>query len=226
MVDDTNPDDEIQEALRRELSSFTTPVPEDMAGRAIVRGRRRRRAVASGVVLPVVVLLLATTGVVVGRAQDASAPLPPLASPVLGFSPTPAPSQMPTQTHSSAPVPTHSDTPTHSPVVSPHDPTPTTSPTPSATAAAFTDVNIYNGTTKVGLDASWAKKLKAKGWKVTSDASWASQSIKTTVVYYPPGQKAAAQKLATDVGNATVAPATSSAESALALTLVLGTSSA
>ncbi len=193
--------------------------------RAPRRGAGSPRSITSkGVLLPVVGLLAAIAMVLVllttcqGGFDASNAPTTP--SPTLSTPIVTQPVVVPVTT-----PPTHSATPTatHTPTTSP---TPKASPTPSATAtaAALTIVNIYNGTTKVGLAAGWAKKLKAKGWTVRSVANWASQSIKTTVVYYPPGQKAAAQKLATDVGNARVAPATSSAESALALTLVLGSS--
>lgn len=199
--------------------------------RAPRRGAGGPRSITSkGVLLPVVGLLAAIAMVLVllttcqGGFDASNAPTTP--SPTLSTPIVTQPVVVPVTT-----PPTHSATPTSTPTAS-HttkpttSPTPTSTPTPSSTAAALTSVNIYNGTTKVGLAASWAKKLKPKGWTIRSVSNWASQTIKTTVVYYPPGQKASAQKLAADVGNARVAPATSSAMSSIALTLVLGTSAA
>lgn len=197
--------------------------------RAPRRGAGSPRSITSkSVLLPVVGLLAAIAMVLVllttcqGGFDATNAPTTP--SPTLSTPQVTQPVVVPVTTpptHSTTPTPTasHTTKPTTTP-------TPTATPTPSSTAVALTVVNIYNGTTKVGLAASWAKKLKPKGWTIRTVSNWASQTIKTTVVYYPPGQKASAQKLATDVGNARVAPATSSAMSSTALTLVLGTSAA
>ena len=199
--------------------------PQSHGGRRRApRNARGRRGVTSkGILVPVVgalaaiaVLLILLTNCQGGFNAGNTPATPPTTSTPTITQPVVVPPTTPTATHSATPTPTPTKT-TAKPTTS-ASPT----PTPTSTAAELTTVRVYNGTLKVGLAASYAKKLKASGWTIATVANWGKQDIKTTVIYYPTGQKAAAEKLAKEVGHGVVKPATGTAASAKALTLVLG----
>lgn len=128
----------------------------------------------------VVYLALALTGDD-DRADVPVAPATPTASP----SPTPSPSASPTPTPSPSPSPSPSPTPSPSP-----EPTPPARDVP---------VVVFNNTGRTGLAAQYAGQARAAGWQVTGVGNWRG-SIPQSTVYHPAGQRAAAERLARDLG--------------------------
>jgi hypothetical protein len=99
-------------------------------------------------------------------------------------SPTPSPSAAPTLT------PTPSATPT---------PRPTPSPTPSREPARDLPVVVFNNTGRTGLAAEYAGRARGAGWTVEGVGNWRG-SIPSSTVYHPAGRRAAAERLARDLG--------------------------
>jgi hypothetical protein len=60
-------------------------------------------------------------------------------------------------------------------------------------------VAVLNASGTAGAAARMAGKARTAGWNVTDVGNWTSAPPSTTV-YYPAGQKAAAQLLADDLG--------------------------
>lgn len=67
-------------------------------------------------------------------------------------------------------------------------------------------VVVFNNTRITGLAGRVSEKVKAAGWKVAAADNWYG-TVSATTVYYPSGQKAAAQQLALDLGVARIQPA-------------------
>lgn len=62
------------------------------------------------------------------------------------------------------------------------------------------DVHVLNASNKTGAAASLKDKLEGKGWNVTDTANESDSSKTTTVFYSQKDNKAAAAKLAQDIG--------------------------
>jgi hypothetical protein len=81
------------------------------------------------------------------------------------------------------------------------DPTMTTSPTATATKSANVDLRsdiaivVLNETTRGGLAATVAARLRTKGWNVSGVGNFRG-AVPATTVYYPAGHAAAAQAAA------------------------------
>ena len=103
---------------------------------------------------------------------------PPAASPTASGSPTPA----------------QSSTPAAPPVSQP----PATQP-PASTQAAQLPVTVLNNSRRQHLAAHVAAELAAKGWPIRKTGNFTGR-IRTTTVYYAPGQRAAAERLARQFG--------------------------
>ncbi|GAA0679849.1 hypothetical protein GCM10010193_36860 [Kitasatospora atroaurantiaca] len=104
----------------------------------------------------------------------------------------------------------------------PSDAAPTPSEAPSSVAPATVKgsgirVGVYNGTTTAGLTAKAVTALKASKFTVTTVANASAQNHATTVVQYGPGEKAAAQTVASLFPGATL-----EASSRAGVSLVLG----
>jgi hypothetical protein len=99
-------------------------------------------------------------------------------------------------------------------------PTPTSTPKPTLTPVVRPPVDVLNDSRIVGLAARAAKTLKAAGWDVEKTGNYA-HVLGSTTLYYPAGQRAAAQLLASQFPKiAEVLPAPQGL-SATDLTLVL-----
>ena len=82
-------------------------------------------------------------------------------------------------------------------------------------------VVVFNNTSITGLAGRVSEKVTAAGWKVSAADNWYG-TVPATTVYYPRGQKAAAQQLALDLGVARVQPADIDSDmSSTNLTLIL-----
>lgn len=82
-------------------------------------------------------------------------------------------------------------------------------------------VVVFNNTSITGLAGRVSEKVTAAGWKVSAADNWYG-TVPATTVYYPQGQKAAAQQLALDLGVARVQPADVDSDmSSTSLTLIL-----
>lgn len=139
---------------------------------------------------------------------------------------TPAPTSSSVATSSSVP-PSSAAPPPPSAVVSPSTASASvsasaTSSAPTATAAAPPPaVDVLNDSRISGLAASAAKQLRSAGWRVSTVGNWqGSSDVPTTTVFYPDGDKAAAQRLASQYGISRVLAAPSGLSSSN-LTLVL-----
>lgn len=95
-------------------------------------------------------------------------------------------------------------------------------PSPTATTAGPAPaVDVLNDSRISGLAASAAKQLRSDGWQVSAVGNWqGSSDVPSTTVFYPDGDKAAAQRLASKYGVSRVLPAASGLSSS-DLTLVL-----
>jgi hypothetical protein len=71
---------------------------------------------------------------------------------------------------------------------------PTGPPTGPPTAPAGTRVVVLNATDRQGLAARFQRALEAKGWTVVATGNFRG-NIPATTVYYPQGQRAAAEAL-------------------------------
>jgi len=100
----------------------------------------------------------------------------------------------------SAVEPSPPEPPTETPVSTPKpSPTATTSPSgeprterPSPTRLP---VVVFNQTSRNGLAAAFAVRLEAAGWRVRAVGNWRG-TVPQTTVYYPRGERRAAQALA------------------------------
>ena len=82
-------------------------------------------------------------------------------------------------------------------------------------------VVVFNNTRITGLAGRVSEQVRAAGWNVAAADNWYG-TVSATTVYYPKGQKAAAQLLALDLGVARIMPAdTGSDMSSTNLTLIL-----
>ncbi len=79
-------------------------------------------------------------------------------------------------------------------------------------------VDVYNGTLIGGLSASTGTQLTQLGFHVQSGLTWPRQDVGQTVIYYPPGQQAAARQVRTVMPAASVMQRAGSQ----AITVVLG----
>jgi len=99
-------------------------------------------------------------------------------------------------------------------------PSPSTSPSPSASASpkprptatapvpppvVHAPTVVLNETTETGLAARVAQHLRSLGWTVTGVGNWRG-NISSSTVYYPVGMRAAAQRLAYDLGVSRLRP--------------------
>ncbi|HWJ11529.1 MAG TPA: LytR C-terminal domain-containing protein [Nocardioides sp.] len=94
-------------------------------------------------------------------------------------------------------------------------------PTPKPVDRADHAVVVFNNTQIAGLASRVGQKVQEAGWQVAAADNWYG-TVPATTVYFPKGQKAAAQLLALDLGVARIKPAdTDSDMSAADLTLIL-----
>ncbi|TCI99033.1 LytR C-terminal domain-containing protein [Aeromicrobium sp. IC_218] len=121
-------------------------------------------------------------------------------------SPRPAASASPTAAPTSSPAPSEVPTPSPTPSPSPSpSPTPSPSPSPSETPSAEPEpardvpVVVFNNTGRSGLAAEYAGRARGAGWTVEGVGNWRG-SIPSSTVYHPAGQRAAAERLARDLG--------------------------
>lgn len=136
-------------------------------------------AVTAVVAVVVILLVLNSRPGSSGPAPGAVAEHPVSVSPT----PTSAPS-------SATPAPSQSSTPAAPPVSEP----PATQ-TPAGTEAAKLPVTVLNNSRRQHLAAHVAGELAAKGWPIRKTGNFTGRIIATTV-YYAPGQRAAAERLA------------------------------
>jgi len=94
----------------------------------------------------------------------------------------------------SAPSPSQSSTPAAPPVSEP----PATA-TPASPQAAKLPVTVLNNSRRQHLASHVAAELAAKGWPIRKTGNFTGR-IKATTVYYAPGQRAAAERLAREFG--------------------------
>jgi hypothetical protein len=92
----------------------------------------------------------------------------------------------------------------------------------TATAAGLAPaVDVLNDSRISGLAASAAKHLRSNAWRIDAVGNWrGSSDVPSTTVFYPDGDKAAAQRLASQYGISRVLPAASGLSTSN-LTLVL-----
>jgi len=110
---------------------------------------------------------------------------------------TATPASASTQRSSSAPAPS-TPAPSATTTKAPVKPAPTpTTPSPSSTKATATpadrvgdlEVVVLNQTSRRGLAATVAKRLRDKGWTVALTGNFRG-NVTATTVYYPPGAQA------------------------------------
>lgn len=100
----------------------------------------------------------------------------------------------------SAVEPSLSEPPTETSVSTPK-PSPTAKKSPSATprteppSVPRPTVVVFNQTSRNGLAAAFAVRLEAAGWRVRAVDNWRG-TVPQTTVYYPRGERRAAQALA------------------------------
>lgn len=167
---------------------------------------------AGRVILPIALCLVGVVALGAGwihleadraaEAQSALAVAPSAKPPVpsLGTgSPSATPSASGTPSASASPSASRSASPSASPTktssASPSA-TPSSSPTPPPVIDRSVPVVVLNATSRTGLAAEVAKRLRAKGWTVTSVGNWRGGVPTTTV--YATGRAAAAATMRYD----------------------------
>ena len=71
--------------------------------------------------------------------------------------------------------------------------------TPTAVEAAKLPVTVLNNSRRQHLAARVAGELAAKGWPIRKTGNFTGR-IKATTIYYDPGQRAAAERVAREFG--------------------------
>lgn len=115
---------------------------------------------------------------------------------------TATPASATTKQSSTAPVPS-ATTPSPATTKAPTKPTssattsrpPSTTTPPSAAQVGDLEVVVLNQTSRRGLAATVAQRLRDKGWTVALTGNFRGQ-VTATTVYYPPGAKADAEAAA------------------------------
>ncbi|RRQ29931.1 LytR family transcriptional regulator [Rhodococcus sp. Eu-32] len=90
-------------------------------------------------------------------------------------------------------------------------PTSAAAPAPTSVDPADVDVRVLNNSDVSGLAADTAATLTSDGWTIAETGNYAASQIPSTTVYYGtgPGEQAAAQQIAQQLGATTQArPAT------------------
>jgi hypothetical protein len=114
----------------------------------------------------------------------------------------PSASASPTASASSAPT---TAPPTTSPAPAPASPVPVV-PTAAPAQAPVVPVSVLNNSRIKGLASQAADRFRDGGWPVATQGNYSRGVIRTTTVYYAPGQQASAQRFARQFGIARVAP--------------------
>jgi len=155
------------------------------AAQLIRRATPPLAAVTAVVAVVVILLVLNSRPSASGPAPGAVAEQPASASttPPTG---SPAPS--------ASPSPSESTAPGAPPVSQP----PATQP-PATTEAAKLPVTVLNNSRRSHLAAHVAAELAAKGWPIRKTGNFTGR-IRASTVYYAPGQRAAAERLAREFG--------------------------
>ena len=137
-------------------------------------------------------------GAVLALTAEPDAGLPTVAAPpaVLVNDPplaVPAEPSAPTAFAPSAPMPPSATTPPTTPA--PTTPPPTTPPPPADAAPARPALTVLNNSTRAGLADRAATEFRTGGWPVRRVGNFTGR-IGSTTVYFPPGQRVAAERLA------------------------------
>jgi LCP family protein required for cell wall assembly len=85
-------------------------------------------------------------------------------------------------------------------------PSPTAAPSPTL-APAQIRVTVLHGSASAGTATKVAAKLRAAGYQVSRVTTSTTGDVAHSLIQYPPGQSAAADRLLADIPGATVAPA-------------------
>ncbi|WP_028656716.1 LytR C-terminal domain-containing protein [Nocardioides sp. J54] len=94
-------------------------------------------------------------------------------------------------------------------------------PKPKPVVRGEHSVVVFNNTRITGLAGRVGERVKEAGWQLAAADNWYG-TVPATTVYFPKGQKAAAQLLALDLGIARIKPADIDSDmSADKLTLIL-----
>jgi len=120
----------------------------------------------------------------------------------------------------SASVPSSATSPSGSAIASPPSTPPTTQPptiqpptasTPSTTAAQhrLPALDLLNDSRITGLAARASEQFRAAGWPIASTGNFKGADVPETTIFYPDGEKAAADRLAAQFGIHRLVPATS-----------------
>ena len=159
------------------------------------RGAHRTSRAATATLLPSLLAILAVTSLItalyVWRGEEAK---PPSAAASSG---TPTPQADPTTTPPAATT-TAATEPVKTTTSAPATPTKTKTKTKKDTAAelrASVAIVVLNQTSRSGLAATVATRLREKGWTVSSVGNFRGV-VPATTVYYPVGMEAAANAAA------------------------------
>jgi LytR cell envelope-related transcriptional attenuator len=88
-------------------------------------------------------------------------------------------------------------------------PAPTTGASTSTAAAALIPLDVLNDSRVTGLAARASDTFRAGGWDVASTGNFRGTDVPETTIFYPDGDKAAADRLASQFGIQRLEPASS-----------------
>lgn len=100
---------------------------------------------------------------------------------------------------SATPAASQSSTPAAPPVSQPPATQPPATAKPASSQAAKLPVMVLNNSRRTHLAAHVATELAAKGWPIRKTGNFTGR-IRATTIYYAPGQRAAAERLAHEFG--------------------------